>query len=70
MEHFFKGMWGSFGNGDGQFHYPMGISVDSNGNVYVVDSGNNKIQKFNKRGIFLDKWGSYGIGDGHLWYCC
>jgi len=38
--------WGSYGEGDGQFFYPSGITVDSEGNVYVVDSGNCRIQKF------------------------
>ncbi len=38
--------WGSYGEGDGQFFYPSGITVDSEGNVYVVDAGNCRIQKF------------------------
>jgi DNA-binding beta-propeller fold protein YncE len=66
MEHFFKGMWGSFGTGDGEFDRPRGIAVDSNGNVYVADSGNNRIQKFNSTGIFLDKWGERGNGEGQF----
>ena len=57
MEHHFKGMWGSFGTGDGEFNRPRGIAVDSDGNVYVADSGNHRIQKFTSTGIFLDKWG-------------
>ena len=38
--------WGSWGSGDGQFKYPYGVAVDSSGNVYVADTGNNRIQKF------------------------
>lgn len=38
--------WGSFGNGQGQFSRISGIDVDSMGNVWVSDSGNNRIQKF------------------------
>lgn len=30
----------------------------------VVDSGNNRIQKFDSNGKFITKWGSYGVGDG------
>lgn len=38
--------WGSKGNGDGQFTSPAGIAIDSSGNVYVVDTGNDRIQVF------------------------
>ena len=47
----FVGAWGSQGSGDGQFNVPKGICVyrlsgASVGYVFVVDSGNNRIQKF------------------------
>jgi PKD repeat protein len=58
--------WGSGGSGDGQFSDPSGVAVDSSGNVYVSDSGNNRIQKFSSNGSFLDKWGSGGSGDGQF----
>ena len=38
--------WGSIGQKNGQFNNPYGIAVDKSGNVYVVDNGNNRIQKF------------------------
>ncbi|WP_440950704.1 PKD domain-containing protein [Methanosphaerula subterraneus] len=42
--------WGNDGledrSRDGQFNYPAGVAVDSAGNVYVADAGNNRIQKF------------------------
>jgi DNA-binding beta-propeller fold protein YncE len=66
MDHHFKGMWGSFGTGDGQFDQPRGIAVDSDGNVYVADRGNHRIQKFTSTGMFLDKWGEKGNGDGQF----
>lgn len=49
--------WGSFGTGDGLFQSPFGVAADGAGNVYVVDRGNNRIQKFTSTGAFLTKWG-------------
>lgn len=41
-------------------------AVDMLGNIYVADSGNNRIQKFDSNGAFLVKWGSFGTGDGQF----
>jgi sugar lactone lactonase YvrE len=39
--------WGTKGKGPGQFaNHAAGIAVDGDGNVYVADSGNNRIEKF------------------------
>jgi DNA-binding beta-propeller fold protein YncE len=48
---------GSEGSGNGQFDRPFGVAVDSSGNVYVVDLGNNRIQKFDSNGTYLAQWG-------------
>ena len=60
--------WGSNGTGDREFRYPVGISVDfTSGNVYVVDSGNNRIQKFDSNGTFIKKNGeAKDTGDGGI----
>ena len=34
---------GTEGSGEGEFNVPLGIAVDTSGNVYVCDSGNNRI---------------------------
>jgi tripartite motif-containing protein 71 len=34
--------------------------------VFVTDSGNNRIQKFNSNGTFLTTWGTQGSADGQL----
>ena len=36
-------------HGNGQFNEPTGIVVDSSGNVFVVDRGNNRIQEFSPK---------------------
>jgi len=58
--------WGSYGTGNGQFKYLYGVAVDSSGNIYVVDTYNNRIQQFNSSGTFITKWGSNGTGDGQF----
>lgn len=45
---------------EGRFHHPRGIAVDSKGYVYVADTGNNRIQKFDEEGMFIMQWGSPG----------
>ena len=54
--------WGSFGSGNGQFESPVGVATDGSGNVYVADTGNNRIQKFDASGTFLTTWGSCRLG--------
>lgn len=66
MEHYYRGEWGSLGSANGQFELNYGIAVDSEGNVYVADSGNYRIQKFTSRGIFLTQWGSLGNANGQF----
>jgi DNA-binding beta-propeller fold protein YncE len=52
----FEGKWGSYGTGDGQFDDPAGAAVAANGNVYVADGFNQRIQYFTPTGSFLGKW--------------
>jgi DNA-binding beta-propeller fold protein YncE len=44
--------WGSRGADPGQFNTPHGIAIDAQGNVYVADSGNKRIQVFGGDGTF------------------
>ncbi len=48
----------------GTFRSPRDVATDSDGNVYVADTGNNRIQKFTSGGRFIRTWGSGGTGDG------
>jgi len=36
-------IYGKKGDGEGCFFYPKGIAADASGNVYVADSGNNRV---------------------------
>jgi DNA-binding beta-propeller fold protein YncE len=63
----FLAMWGSQGTGDGQFNFATSdgealgdLTVDGQGNIFVADFGNHRIQKFDPDGRFLLKWGRPG----------
>jgi hypothetical protein len=43
----------------GEFNFFEGIAVDADGFVYVADTGNHRIQKFNRSGEFVSQWGAY-----------
>ena len=59
--------WGSFGQIDnGEFFQLESISVDDEGNVYVTDSGNARVQKFTSDGQFMGTWGVSGTDNGEF----
>ena len=62
----FLSAFGSTGSGDGQFNYPVGIGIDPSGNIYVVDTGNSRVQKFDQNGTYQSQFGSFGSGDGQF----
>ena len=48
--------WGEPGDGNGQFHLPHGIGVDSLGRVLVADRENSRLQLFSPDGTFIEDW--------------
>jgi sugar lactone lactonase YvrE len=44
--------WGQKGTKEGEFDTPHSIAADRNGNIYVADRGNRRIQVFNPDGAF------------------
>lgn len=49
-----------FGSGPGEFMFPTSIALDQNGNIYISELGNDRIQKLGPEQQFLDSWGRFG----------
>jgi aldose sugar dehydrogenase len=63
----FSDWGGQYSGADGQMRAPAGIALDQEGNVYVADTGNNRIQVFSSNGTFITKWGGqYSGADGQM----
>jgi RHS repeat-associated protein len=50
------------GSGNGQIQGAQNAAIDSKGNVWVAETGNNRIQEFNEKGEYVNKFGSEGTG--------
>ncbi|MDE1842483.1 MAG: 6-bladed beta-propeller [Thaumarchaeota archaeon] len=48
------------------FQHPSNIAIDKNNNIYVINSGNSEIDKFNFKGNLLLSWGETGSSDGQF----
>jgi len=57
---------GGYGAAQGLFIKPAGLAVDQEGNLYVADSGNHRVQKFDRDGLFLAEVGGTGSGNGQF----
>ena len=56
----FDAMWGSKGSGLGQLNFPEGIAVGPSENIYICDTGNNRILVWDNEGRPLRTIGSFG----------
>ena len=56
---------GGRGNGQGQLLRPMGMAIFAE-RLYVVDSGNSRVQVYGLDGKFLLSWGAKGDGPGEF----
>lgn len=50
----------------GAFSLPEGVAVDGDGNVYVADTFNDRVEIFDPDGGFVSTFGSNGDGPGHF----
>ena len=66
LEEDYLRQFGVYGEGDGEFIWPVSITIDDADNVFLLDQWLNRVSIFDKEGEFLDSWGSQGSGDGQL----
>lgn len=57
---------GSLGTGNGQFTEPQGMAVGAEGNLYVADTGDSRIEEFTSSGAFVRTFGKEGTTNGLL----
>ena len=50
------------------FNKPVGVEVDADGFVYVADTDNHRVHKFDSNGMNITSWGEYGLEDGQIMY--
>src|ERR671934_35945 len=62
---------GATGTDLGEMNAPEGVATDAAGNVYVADTGNNRIQEFDSQGNWQRAWGKDVVsGDGTGFEVC
>lgn len=52
--------------GAGQFDVVGGLAVDAAGNIYVSDTGNHRVQKYDAGGLLIAAFGEFGSGVGQF----
>jgi sugar lactone lactonase YvrE len=62
----YKARWGSYGTGPGQLAYPRAITSDAGGSLYVTNTGNDRIDVFDRGGALLRSFGTSGRGPGQF----
>ncbi|MBN2408894.1 MAG: NHL repeat-containing protein [Candidatus Aminicenantes bacterium] len=50
------------------FNLPSDVALDKDGNIYILDSGNHRVQKFSADGKYLATFGRKGQGPGEFVY--
>lgn len=62
----YASQFGTEGTGNGQLKHPEGIAINSSGDIWVVDTGNNRVQEFGPKGEYLRQFGTKGKGNGEF----
>jgi subtilisin family serine protease/streptogramin lyase len=58
--------FGTAGSNAGELQAPWGLDVDAQGNIWVADAYNHRVQKFSSSGTFLTQFGTFGTGNGQF----
>jgi streptogramin lyase len=58
--------FGEAGTEAGKLKAPWGDVVNAEGAILVVDSANNRIEKFSSEGVYVSSFGTLGSGNGQL----
>ncbi|MGA2231520.1 MAG: 6-bladed beta-propeller, partial [Tepidisphaeraceae bacterium] len=51
------------GSGDGQFDLALGIAIDANGDIWVADNANYRLEEFSSSGVYIGQIDSIDTGD-------
>ena len=57
---------GSYGSGNGQLNYPQGVAIAANGDLWIADTNNHRVQELSPSGSYVTKFGSSGTGNGQF----
>ena len=61
-------MWGYFGQADTPFAIwgPRDIAIDSNGHLFITDTGNKRMVVYDEDGNYVSQFGSVGLEPGQF----
>lgn len=58
--------FGAPGTGNGQFRSPVGMGVNTFGDIFVADVQSSRMQKFSRSGTYISQFGQLGEGFGEF----
>jgi RHS repeat-associated protein len=64
--YYLRKTFGTAGTGEEQFKEPQGIAVGAEGDLYIADTGNSRVDEWTTKGKFVTKFASEGTGSGQL----
>jgi len=62
----FHSSFGTLGSEDAEFDTPTDVAIGADGDLWVADYANDRVQHFNPAGEYVGQFGAQGSGDGQL----